>query len=91
MLIEVKNPREYPEKIEVGKDGLIIENGPWKGLLLPQVAVEFKWDAREFLENLCLKAGLTPDCWLDRNARIWKFQAEIFAEEEPNGKVVKKS
>ena len=44
-------PREYPEHIEVGRDGLIVEKGWYKGLLLPQVAVEYKWDAEEFLAN----------------------------------------
>ena len=45
-LIEVKTPKEYPKKIEIGKDGLIVEHGIFKGLLLPQVPLEFKWDAK---------------------------------------------
>jgi len=59
------------------------------GLLLPQVAVEYGWDAREFLENLCLKAGVTPDCWLRKDVKIYKFQCLIW-EEKGKGEVVRK-
>jgi uncharacterized protein (TIGR00296 family) len=86
-LIEVKNPKEYFEKIEEGKDGLILQNGPFAGLFLPQVWEYFK-TKEEFLENLCFKAGLTPDYIYRKNTRIWKFRAQIFAEEEPNGKII---
>ncbi|WP_457611869.1 TIGR00296 family protein, partial [Methanocaldococcus sp.] len=57
-LIKVNHPREYLEKIKIGEDGLIIEYGPYRGLLLPQVPVEYGWDVEEFLAHLCLKAGL---------------------------------
>jgi hypothetical protein len=85
-LIEVKEPKEYFQKIEAGKDGLILQNGPFAGLFLPQVWKFFK-TKEEFLENLCYKASLTPDYVYDKKTRIWKFRAQIFAEEEPNGKV----
>jgi uncharacterized protein (TIGR00296 family) len=86
-LIEVKEPKEYFEKIEVGKDGLILQNGPFAGLFLPQVWKYFK-SKEEFLENLCFKAGLTPDYIYKKDTKIWKFRAQIFAEEKPNGKTV---
>lgn len=86
-LIEVKNPKEYFGKIEEGKDGLILQNGPFAGLFLPQVWKYFK-SKEEFLENLCFKAGLTPDYIYRKDTRIWKFRAQIFAEEKPNGKVI---
>ncbi|RLJ02979.1 MAG: TIGR00296 family protein [Candidatus Aenigmatarchaeota archaeon] len=79
-LIEVKNPEEYPEKIEIGKDGLIIEAGYYSGLLLPQVPVEQGWGPEEFLSHLCLKAGLDRDFWRKRRCRIYKFQGEIISE-----------
>ena len=79
-LIKVKDPREYLEKIEIGKDGLIIKRGVFSGLLLPQVAVEQEWSVEQFLENICLKAGLTIDSWMDENSKIYKFQAEIIHE-----------
>lgn len=83
--IEVKKPREYPTNIEIGKDGLIIEKGWQKGLLLPQVPVEWKWNKEEFLSHLCMKAGLPPDSWFEKDAKIYKFQGQIFAENNPNG------
>jgi len=89
-LIEVEKPTEYPSKIEVGKDGLIIERGYYKGLLLPQVPVEWKWNEGEFLCQCCIKAGLPPDNWLLKETKIYKFQAIIFEELEPNGKIVRK-
>lgn len=79
-LIEVDKPEEYPEKISIGADGLIIESCFGRGLLLPQVAVEWQWDVEEFLANTCMKAGLNPDCWLEQDTRIYKFQSQIFEE-----------
>ena len=90
-LIEVKKPSEYLPKIMVGKDGLIVERGMFKGLLLPQVPVEWEWDEEEFLCQCCTKAGLPPDCWLLENTKISKFQAIIFEEEKPRGEVKRKA
>ncbi|MDH7509336.1 MAG: TIGR00296 family protein [Methanomassiliicoccales archaeon] len=89
-MIKVSDPKKLPEQIIVGEDGLIVEMGPFRGLLLPQVPVEYGWGAEEFLSHTCMKAGLTPDCWLDKRARFFKFQAEIFAEEKPYGPVARK-
>ena len=90
-LIEVKKPSEYLPKIMVGKDGLIVERGMFKGLLLPQVPVEWEWDEEEFLCQCCIKAGLPPDCWLLENTKIYKFQAIIFEEEKPRGAIKHKA
>ena len=86
-LIKVDHVQDYPDRIEVGKDGLIIAHGWRKGLLLPQVAVEWKWDSKKFLDQTCWKAGLTPDMWMDLKTEVYKFQAEIFHELEPRGKI----
>ncbi len=85
--IEVQKPDEYVAKVNVGEDGLIVEKGIFKGLLLPQVPVEWEWNAEEFLCQCCIKAGLTPDSWLTKGTKIYKFQAIIFEEETPNGEV----
>ncbi len=85
--IEVESPRDYPSKIKVGRDGLVVK---WKflsGLLLPQVPKEFGWDEVEFLSQTCMKAGAPPDCWLTEDAVLYRFQAEIFEEESPRGRV----
>lgn len=89
-LIKVNHPREYLEKIKIGRDGLIIKYGMHSGLLLPQVPVEYGWDVEEYLAHLCLKAGLPPDMWLDENTKIYRFEAQIFEEVEPRGEVIEK-
>jgi uncharacterized protein (TIGR00296 family) len=86
-MLEVKKPKEYPTQIKVGEDGLIVERGMYKGLLLPQVPVEWEWDEEEFLCQCCVKAGLSPDYWLIEGTRIYKFQAIVFEEEKPRGEV----
>jgi uncharacterized protein (TIGR00296 family) len=85
--VHVKNPEEYLSKIKVGEDGLIVERGPYKGLLLPQVPVEWGWCEEEFLCQCCMKAGLPPDTWLTKDAKIYKFKAIVFDEETPNGEI----
>jgi uncharacterized protein (TIGR00296 family) len=90
-LVKTDNPQKYFSQIEVGKDGLIVENGPYKGLLLPQVPVEWKWDEEEFLCQCCVKAGLPPDQWLLKETKIYKFQAIIFEEETPKGRIKQKA
>lgn len=86
-LIRVKNPREYPREVEIGRDGLIVEQGWFKGLLLPQVPVEWGWDCEEFLGQCCMKAGLPPEAWVLPETKIYKFQALIFKEKTPKGEV----
>jgi AmmeMemoRadiSam system protein A len=67
------------DEIEVGKHGLIVEQGTSRGLLLPQVPEEHGWDRDTFLNHTCLKAGLAPDAWR-RGARIFVFEALVFGE-----------
>ncbi len=80
VLIEVENPIEYLEKIILGQDGLIVESGPYRGLLLPQVATDWGWNGEEFLSNTCMKAGLASDCWQSNDVKIYKFASQIFGE-----------
>lgn len=85
-LVEVA-PAERAAAVEVGKDGLIIENGPWRGSLLPQVASEWHWNAEEFLAHTCTKAGLAAHAWQKKDTLLYKFQAEIFAESSPRQEI----
>ncbi len=71
-----------PDKLEVGKHGILIKRGYYQGLLLPQVAIEYNWDAETFLRHACLKAGLPEDCYLDPDTEIYLFTAEVFTENE---------
>ena len=66
-------------EIEVGKHGIFIIKGLYKGVLLPQVATENMWDRNTFLEHTCIKAGLQPDAWKE-GCEIYIFSAEIFEE-----------
>ena len=79
--ISVLSPLEdvRPQQIETGRHGLLISRGLQRGLLLPQVAVEWKWDRETFLDETCRKAGLASDEWR-RGARIQAFTAQVFAE-----------
>ncbi|RLF21602.1 MAG: TIGR00296 family protein [Thermoprotei archaeon] len=90
-LIKVSKPTDYPKQVKVGVDGLIVEKGIYRGLLLPQVAVEYGWSEEEFLSQCCIKAWLPPDAWLEPDTRIYKFQAEIFEEEHPGGEIKRKA
>jgi AmmeMemoRadiSam system protein A len=67
------------EEIEIGRHGLMIEKGRFRGLLLPQVAIEWQWGPQQFLEHTCRKAGLPPDAW-KFHATLWRFEAEVFRE-----------
>ena len=80
--ISVLTPEEEVvdiESIDVGRHGLIVEQGGRRGLLLPQVASEHAWDRATFLAQTCVKAGLPPDAWR-RGAKVYCFEAEVFGE-----------
>ena len=73
-------PIAGPQDIVIGRDGLVVERGWQRGLLLPQVATEWKWDADAFLAHTCQKAGLPRDAWR-QGAKVWRFEAEVFGED----------
>lgn len=66
-------------EIEVGRHGLLVSQGDQRGVLLPQVAVEWNWDREQFLAETCRKAGLPKDAW-KRGARIQAFKVQVFGE-----------
>ena len=68
-----------PEEVEVGRHGLMVTQGKLRGLLLPQVPVEWGWDRETFLEQTCVKAGLPPTAWR-HGATLRAFTAEVFGE-----------
>jgi uncharacterized protein len=88
--IGAKDPREYLEKVVIGKHGLILKWPYGSGLLLPQVPVEEKWNVEEYLSNLSMKAGAMPDQWLLPETQIQSFEAEVFEEIQPGGQVLAK-
>lgn len=78
--IKLINRKILPSLIEIGKHGLIIELGENSGLLLPIVAVEFNLSSKNFLEQVCIKAGLFPNSWLDEKSKIFFFETQIFSD-----------
>ena len=88
--VEYNNPKELLGKIKVGRHGLIVKYHIFQGLLLPQVPVEYGWDAFEFISQTCLKAGLPKDFWLREKVDFFVFEGEIYEEEKPRGRVIKK-
>jgi uncharacterized protein len=87
--IPTDDPEATVRAVRVGRDGLIVEGRGASGLLLPQVAPEQGWDARQLLDGTCEKAGLPPHSWQDPRVRIRRFQAEVFSETAPGGAVVR--
>ncbi len=79
-------PIASPGEIEVGRDGLIVRHQGRSGLLLPQVAVEWKWDRDQFLSQTCVKADLPPDAW-KTGAAVLRFSAEVFGRVVGTGAV----
>jgi len=101
VIIEVSvlsNPIEITERgteiikeVSIGKDGLIIDYGIYKGLLLPEVPIDYCWDEETFLSETCLKAGLEPDCWLSNKVRIFKYYTKTFREVKPGGDIIERN
>ena len=78
-VLSLPKPVKQIKEIEVGKHGIIISKGLNKGLLLPQVPLEWNWDLETYLRHSCLKAGLEEDAW-KKGARIEIFSAQVFSE-----------
>ena len=77
-------PSKRPEHVVVGKHGLIVRGMGTSGLLLPQVATDYGWDAKTFLDHTCMKAGLSERCWTSRNVEILTFEGQIFSDHAPS-------
>jgi len=78
-VLTLPKPVKDISEIEIGKHGIIISRGSNKGLLLPQVPVEWGWDLETFLRQGCLKAGLEDNGW-KKGANIEVFAAQVFSE-----------
>ena len=87
--IEYESPSQLLNLVKIGRDGLIATRGMNRGLLLPQVPVEWGWNVQQFLEHTCNKAWLPENAWKDPKTEFLSFQAEIFGEESPRGKIVR--
>jgi AmmeMemoRadiSam system protein A len=81
VLTPFRRVRDFDE-IEVGKHGLYIVQGRFRGLLLPQVATQYCWDRTTFLAQTCRKSGLPESAWRDSRTMIHSFEAEVFSESD---------
>ena len=83
---KVENPLQ---EVIIGRHGIYVVHGTlYRGVLLPQVPVEYCWDVETFLAEGCLKAGLPPDAWLHEKTDVYVFEAAVFIEKEPEGEIV---
>ena len=78
-LLSPLEPIHGPDEVQIGRHGLVVEQGHRRGLLLPQVATEQGWSAEVFLEQTCWKAGLPPDAWR-QGAGVYRFEGVVFGE-----------
>lgn len=83
--------RDRVSQVVIGEHGLIVEYGFYKGLLLPEVPIEYCWDTETFLSETCIKAGLPPDCWLSDKVKVFRFTAKTFRELQPEGDIIERS
>lgn len=78
---------DYYGEIEVGRHGIIVENGRETGWMLPTMPVDYGWDTPEFLDRTCCKAGLNRGSWDKTDIKVIAFEGQIFREEEPWGEI----
>ncbi|MBZ0266114.1 AmmeMemoRadiSam system protein A [bacterium] len=69
-----------PDEIVIGRHGLMVLSGLHRGVLLPQVAKKYGWDRTEFLQQVCLKAGLDRDSWEEGDVDLFAFSANVITE-----------
>ncbi len=86
-----RNPHERLSRVKPGVHGLVVRKGPFQGLLLPEVPVEYLWDTETFLAETCVKAGLPPYCWLDEKAEFFSYYTRSWREKEPMGEIEERS
>jgi AmmeMemoRadiSam system protein A len=79
--LSILSPLKFikPEQVEIGRHGLLVSEGAYRGLLLPQVPIEHAWDRVTFLEQTCHKAGLPANAW-QHGAKLQAFTAEVFGD-----------
>ncbi len=87
-LIRALRFEDYFRQIILGIDGLMIRGGTYFALILPDFPTRYAWDHERLLRHLTQKAGMHMDAWQNLSNKLYKFQAQIFSEEE--GKVIER-
>jgi hypothetical protein len=75
------SPCDDPKKIKIGVHGLLLKGRGRSGVLLPQVPVEQGWDLNEYLDYICVKAGLPQKSYEAPDVQLYTFTAIVFSEE----------
>lgn len=70
-----------PRQVQVGVHGLYLIRGGRAGVLLPQVPVEQGWNLDQYLDYICVKAGLPAGSCDAPDADLYTFTAVVFGEE----------
>jgi AmmeMemoRadiSam system protein A len=81
--ISVLSPMEKcpdPRSVKVGVHGLYLMYRGRTGVLLPQVPVEQGWNLDEYLDYICVKAGVPPGSYEAPGAELFTFTAVVFGE-----------
>lgn len=91
-LLDVRDVQKCLSELRLGLDGVVLEvGGRYRSVVLPQTAVEEDWDKSEILQQVCLRAGLPMNAWMNSNVKIYKFKTQIFYELHPNGEVIERA
>ncbi|MDR2631598.1 MAG: AmmeMemoRadiSam system protein A [Spirochaetaceae bacterium] len=75
-------PCPDPRSVQVGLHGLYLVHRGRSGVLLPQVPVEQGWDLDQYLDYICIKAGLPPHAYDEPGAQLATFTAVVFPPRE---------
>jgi len=74
------SPNDLLGKLRPSIDGVVLKKGWHQATYLPQVWEQIP-EKQSFLANLCVKAGLSPECWQDPELKVYTYQALVFGEE----------
>lgn len=78
-VLSTPTPCDDWQKIEIGRHGLILRFQNHSGVFLPQVPVEQGWNLQQYLDHLCLKAGVAVGTWRNPECKLEWYEAQVFA------------
>ena len=78
--LEYSDSDDLLKKLMAGVDGVILKKGFLQATFLPQVWDQLP-DKREFLTQLCLKAGMDGNEWKKGELQVSTYQVQAFEED----------
>lgn len=79
--LEYSNPSQLLQMLRPGKDGVVIKKGMRRATFLPQVWEKIT-SPEDFLSQLCIKMGDSPDLWKEKILEVMIYQVEEIEENE---------